>query len=95
MRAFATETRRLESRSWHRACWHSIRNVNDRIDHRLNGHDDLANAVAGAAVFASQRQPEIPLVGPILVSRADVSPPSGKSYGYCSGTGRTNFWGPI
>jgi hypothetical protein len=33
----------------------------DRIDHPLNGHDDIANSIADAAVLASQdpQHPEI------------------------------------
>jgi hypothetical protein len=41
----------------------------DKIDHETNAHDDLANAIAGAAVLASlDREQEFVLVPPILVS---------------------------
>ena len=41
----------------------------DRIDHPLNGHDDIANSIAGAAVLASQdREQKIPMVAPIILS---------------------------
>jgi hypothetical protein len=41
----------------------------DRIDHPINSHDDIANAIAGAAVLASQdREQHIPLVAPIILS---------------------------
>jgi hypothetical protein len=39
----------------------------DRIDHEINGHDDLANSIAGAAVLASiDREQKIPLVAPLV-----------------------------
>jgi Terminase large subunit, T4likevirus-type, N-terminal len=39
----------------------------DSIDHAPGGHDDVANAVAGAIVYAAARAVEIPIVAPILI----------------------------
>jgi hypothetical protein len=65
----------------------------DRIDHPLNGHDDLANAIAGAAVLASaDREQAIPLVAPIIVSQ-NMPPSPGMSTTaafYASGRYRFN-----
>jgi hypothetical protein len=41
----------------------------DSIDHAPGGHDDVANAAAGAIVYAAARRPEIPICAPILISR--------------------------
>jgi hypothetical protein len=38
----------------------------DRIDHPPRAHDDLANAMAGAAVLAAQPTQETPVVGPVI-----------------------------
>jgi hypothetical protein len=74
----------------------------DRIDHPLNGHDDLSNAIAGAAVLAATKKEEhIPLIGPILIYRdgASTAPPSpGQTttqafYEYMNGSGPS--WGPV
>jgi hypothetical protein len=47
----------------------------DRVDHELNAHDDLANAIAGAAVLASiDRDQKIPMMPPIVVGKS--APPS-------------------
>jgi hypothetical protein len=40
----------------------------DSIDHAPNSHDDVANAAAGAIVYASAREIEIPIVAPILIA---------------------------
>jgi hypothetical protein len=42
----------------------------DTIDHVPGGHDDICNAVAGAAVLAAQAaaQPQVPLVAPAIWS---------------------------
>jgi hypothetical protein len=70
----------------------------DRIDHPLNAHDDIANAVAGAAVLASQdREQKVPLVGPILFGQPMSIPGQSSTaafYEYYSGS-NSNFWGPI
>jgi terminase large subunit-like protein len=39
----------------------------DSIDHAPGGHDDVANAAAGAIVYAAARRPEIPFCAPILI----------------------------
>ena len=39
----------------------------DSIDHAPGAHDDVANAAAGALVYASQNEPEVPVVGPVLI----------------------------
>jgi hypothetical protein len=43
----------------------------DSIDHAPGGHDDVANAVAGAAVIANAAaaQPKVPIVSPAFFSR--------------------------
>jgi hypothetical protein len=43
----------------------------DSIDHQPGAHDDVANAVAGAAVLAAQAaaQPKVPLVAPTFYSK--------------------------
>lgn len=72
----------------------------DRIDHPLNGHDDIANSVAGAAVLASQdREQKVPLIAPIIVGQP-ISIPGQSStagfYEYCgSDDRRSSGWGPI
>jgi hypothetical protein len=49
----------------------------DRVNHELNGHDDMANSIAGAAVLASasNREQVIPLVGPIIVGGSAIPSP--------------------
>jgi hypothetical protein len=40
----------------------------DRIDHPINGHDDLSNAIAGVVVLASyDREQVVPIVAPIVI----------------------------
>jgi hypothetical protein len=43
----------------------------DSIDHAPGGHDDVANAAAGATVYAAARKFEAPIVGPILIGLAE------------------------
>ena len=51
----------------------------DRIDHPVGGHDDLSNAIAGAAVLASaDREQVIPLIAPIILSQ-NMPPEPGMS----------------
>jgi hypothetical protein len=39
----------------------------DQVNHELpNSHDDLSNAIAGAAVLASAEEQKIPLVAPLV-----------------------------
>jgi hypothetical protein len=70
----------------------------DRIDHPVGGHDDLANAIAGAAVLASaDREQKIPLIAPIILSQ-NMRPESGMSttQAYYEWAGKTrNQWGSI
>jgi hypothetical protein len=40
----------------------------DKIDHGPNGMDDNANVVCGSLVASQVREPEIPIVAPIIVS---------------------------
>ncbi len=42
----------------------------DRVDHGVGDrHDDAAAAVAGALVLATQHEPEIPVIAPVLIGR--------------------------
>jgi hypothetical protein len=45
-----------------------LRSGRDTIDHPTHGHDDLANAVAGAVAIAAIVRQEIPIVPPVIVS---------------------------
>jgi hypothetical protein len=38
----------------------------DKVDHPLNGHDDLSNAIAGAGVLAAHRVQEVLIVTPFV-----------------------------
>ena len=40
----------------------------DSIDHAPGGHDDVANAAAGAIVYAAARKPELTIVAPFVTS---------------------------
>ena len=44
----------------------------DKIDHETGGHDDIANAIAGAIVLASaDREQHIPFVKPFVCSNSN------------------------
>ena len=71
----------------------------DRIDHPLNGHDDVANSVAGAVVLASQdREQKIPIIAPVIITRSsdptagDTRSTTQKFYDYYNGGGPM-WWG--
>lgn len=56
----------------------------DSIDHPPGGHDDLANAVAGAVTLAATPRPRAIITGPIIVTaprpsifNGETAPPSG------------------
>ena len=51
----------------------------DSIDHMAGQHDDLANAVAGAAVYAAKLNSvkDVPIVQPIVVSAGPIAFPGG------------------
>ena len=52
----------------------------DRIDHPNNGHDDLANSIAGAAVLASNdRVAKVPIISPVIVGLATPAVPGQSS----------------
>jgi hypothetical protein len=48
------------------------RSGKDSVDHAPGSHDDLSNAVAGAAQMAMAPAQVIPLSAPIIVTMADV-----------------------
>ncbi len=54
----------------------------DRVDHETNGHDDIANSVAGAVVLASaDREQRVPFTKPIVMTNSNPTgaDPSGAS----------------
>jgi hypothetical protein len=57
------------------------RSGKDTISHPPNGHDDVANAVAGALVYAARAEVQrVPIVAPFVAwgtPRADHSIPRG------------------
>jgi hypothetical protein len=59
----------------------------DQVSHPRNGeaHDDLSNAVAGALVRATVREPQIPIVMPIIISKAEARSSVPESLFYVSG----------
>jgi hypothetical protein len=66
----------------------------DSIDHMAGQHDDVANAVAGAAVYAAKRKlKEAAIVGPILVTGQGIaaSVPGGMTPGIASTFGSARF----
>ncbi len=70
----------------------------DRVDHELNGHDDIANSIAGAAVLASTsgKGQKVPIVGPILMGRplpSDIPGQQSSTALFYQHKGRT-YWGP-
>ena len=77
----------------------------DSIDHVPGGHDDVANAVAGAVVLAAQAaaQPKVPIVSPAFYSKqtgwvgTGAESATGKSataqfYEYYGGLGGGSCW---
>ena len=48
---------------------HTGRGGRDTIDHKPGSHDDIANAVSGAIVFALEKPMRVPSVGCIVVSQ--------------------------
>jgi hypothetical protein len=71
----------------------------DKVDHPPKGHDDLSNAIAGAAVLASQKIAEPPVVVP-YVSGQPLSVPgattTAKFYEWMnSQSSNNNNWGPV
>jgi hypothetical protein len=50
------------------------RSGKDSVDHAPGSHDDLSNAVAGAAAMAVAPVMDIPITGPIIITMADVAP---------------------
>jgi hypothetical protein len=71
----------------------------DSIDHAPGAHDDVANAVAGAAVFAAQAaaRPKPPTVLPIFIPRHGAEPAPGKTttqayYDWMNGGGGSPYW---
>jgi hypothetical protein len=70
----------------------------DSIDHSPGAHDDVANAVAGAAVLAAQAaaRPKPPTVWPIFIPRHGAEPAPGKTttqayYDWMNGGGGS-YW---
>lgn len=62
----------------------------DRVDHGISGHDDLANAIAGAITLASQdREQQISFAPPISITRSD---PTGAASGYNQKVDATAAW---
>jgi hypothetical protein len=69
----------------------------DRVDHGINGHDDIANSVAGALVLAAKdREPQISFPAPISFLRdgscshpnlSDTRSTTQKFYDYYNGGG--------
>jgi hypothetical protein len=57
------------------------RSGKDSIDHVPGGHDDVANALAGAVVIAAQAaaRPEAPIVAPVFVPKTGSIDATGKS----------------
>ena len=50
------------------------RSGKDSVDHAPGSHDDLSNAVAGAAAMAVAPVMDIPITGPIIITTADCAP---------------------
>jgi hypothetical protein len=56
------------------------RSGKDTVDHGRGGHDDVANAVAGALVLATKHEPEIPIIAPIIISGPGILAPTQRDY---------------
>lgn len=70
----------------------------DRVDHGPGGHDDLSNAIAGAAVLASaDREQKLPIVGPIIIGQSQPPAPGTSTtqafYDWSNSYGP--WWGPV
>ena len=44
----------------------------DSVDHAPGAHDDVSNSIAGVSALASVVRPPIPIVMPIIFSRAEA-----------------------
>ena len=60
-------------------------NGKDSVDHKRGQHEDLANAVALAAVLASTPVPTMPIIMPIIISKAEARSSVPDSPFYVSG----------
>ena len=58
----------------------TARSGKDSVDHAPGGHDDIANAVAGAASLALVPEIKIPFVAPIMFALAQPNVPH-QNYG--------------
>jgi hypothetical protein len=70
----------------------------DRVDHELpNSHDDLSNAIAGAAVLASAQEQIIPIIAPIIIGKSQPPAPGTSTtqafYDWTNSYGP--WWGPV
>jgi hypothetical protein len=64
----------------------TARGGKDSIDHAPNGHDDIINAVAGAAATAKRPVRDVPIVSPIVVSSGARDFPGGTTVGIPPGS---------
>jgi hypothetical protein len=76
----------------------------DRIDHPSGAHDDLSNAIAGAAVMAANRAAqEVPITSPMIIGKdgsvtgatTDQQVNSTKKYYEWANSGHALDWGPV